>query len=773
MHIKHKKIIPWSLFLFPFLFALNLSAQETFSISGKVTDASTGEDLIGATIIDLDKNIGGITNTYGFYSLSLGTGKKRISFSYVGFQTIIKEIDLNKDQKINIKLPPAENDLQEVEIRAERADANLSLAQMSVEKLDMKQIDKLPVLFGEKDILKTIQLLPGISSTSEGGNGFSVRGGSTDQNLILLDEAPVYSASHLMGFFSVFNSDALKNIAVYKGGIPAKFGGRASSVLAINMKDGNNQKFAVSGGLGLISSRLTVEGPIIKDKVSFILSGRRSYADLVAKAVNLLDDEARLYFYDLNAKLNYKINDNNRLFFSGYFGKDDFGFGDMGMSWGNTTSTVRWNHLFSPKLFSNSTFIYSKYDYGFQFGEEVEMSSGIEDFGIKQDFTYFLNPNNTLSFGLSSTHHTFNPGKLVFSDSEATEIISEQKKALETAVYISNKHNISEKFSAEYGLRLSMFNQLGSGNNNTYNDENEIINSEYFSENQVMQTYYGIEPRVSLNYRLSEDKSIKVSYNKMAQYLHLMSNSTSGQPTDTWTPSSFNVEPLDVQQYAVGYFQNFADNQFEFSLEAYYKDLQNVTDYKDGTDIMLNENIESYILHGEGRSYGAEFYVKKKQGRFTGWVSYTLSKTENQIDGISNNEWYASKLDKTHDISVVASYEINKRLSISATWVYYTGNAVTFPSGKYEYDGNIYSYYTERNGYRMPNYHRLDFNVHLEGKKKKRFQSSWDFSVYNAYNRYNAYTIDFQESETVPGATEAVQLSLFGIVPSVTWNFKF
>lgn len=766
--------LKWIPFLMVLIFySFSSTAQEKYSISGKITDASTGEDLIGATIIDLNNHVGAATNTYGFYSLTLTKGKYKISFSYIGYDDIIQDIDLQKNIKINIRLEPTANALDEIVITAERADANLSATQMSVEKLDMKQIDKLPVLFGEKDILKTIQLLPGISTASEGGNGFSVRGGSIDQNLILLDEAPVYSASHLMGFFSVFNADALKNIAIYKGGIPANYGGRASSVLAINMKDGNNQKFSVSGGLGLISSRLTLEGPIIKDKMSFIVSGRRSYADIVAKGTGLLDNAASLYFYDLNAKLNYKIDDDNRVFFSGYFGQDDFGFEDFGMSWGNTTATLRWNHIFSPKLFSNTTLIYSKYDYGFKFGDEADMSSGIEDYGFKQDFTYFLNPNNTLSFGLHTTHHTFNPGQLEFPSSDVPEILIDKKKALESAIFISNKQNITEKFSAEYGIRLSMFNQLGSGYNNTYNNENEKVDSVYFENNELMQSYFGIEPRLSLNYRLSEDKSIKASYNRMAQYLHLMSNSTSGQPTDTWTPSSYNVKPLDVNQFALGYFQNFADNQFEFSAEAYYKDMQNVTDYKDGTDIMLNENIESYILQGKGRSYGAEFYLKKKHGRFTGWLSYTLSSTENKIDGINNDNWYASKLDKTHDISLVGSYQINERMSISATWVYYTGNAVTFPSGKFEYDGEIYPYYTERNSYRMPDYHRLDFNFHLEGKKKKRFQSSWDFSVYNAYNRYNAYTISFRESETTPGSTEAVQLSLFGIVPSVTWNFKF
>lgn len=760
------------------LFILNLPfwgfSQEKYSISGKITDAENGEDLIGATIFDLEKQLGTSTNTYGFYSLTLEKGKYNLQISYLGFQPVNKEIFLDSDIKLNISLKPVSNNLEEIEVVAKKKDENLSSAQMSVEKMDMKKISKLPVLFGEKDILKTIQLLPGISSTSEGGNGFSVRGGSIDQNLILLDEAPVYSASHLMGFFSVFNSDALKNISVYKGGIPAHYGGRASSVLDISMKDGNNQKFQASGGLGLISSRLTLEGPIIKDKMSFIVSGRRSYADLVARSLDLLEDGANLFFYDLNAKLNYQINDNNRVFISGYFGSDEFGFEEMGMNWGNKTGTLRWNHIFNSKLFSNTTFIYSEYDYGFKLNDgESNYSSGIVDYGFKQDFTYFLNPQNTLSFGLNSTHHTFNPGKLEHESDDNTETILDKKYALESSIYLSNKQEVSDRIAAEYGIRFSNFSQLGAGYNNTYNNENELVDSVYYGKNEVMQTYYSIEPRISLSYRLTSDKSIKASFNKMGQYLHLMSNSTSGQPTDTWVPSSYNIKPLDVNQYALGYFQNFQDNNYEFSLELYYKDMFNITDFKDGADIILNENLESYILQGDGRSYGAEFYLKKKTGRFTGWLSYTLSRTENKIDGINNNEWYPSKIDKTHDISIVGSYKLNDRWSISATWVYYTGNAVTFPSGKYEYDGYSYPYYTERNGYRMPDYHRLDLNVHLEGKQNKRFKSSWDFSLYNVYNRYNAYSINFQESETNPGATEAVQLSLFGIVPSITWNFKF
>ncbi len=751
-----------------------LMAQEKFTVSGHVTDETNGEDLIALTVVEPGTTNGAVTNSYGFYSLTLEQGKHQLKFSYIGFQEQIIEVDLQEDDMtLNVKMKTGNLQLNEVTVTGKRKDENLSNVQMGMETLDMKQVEKMPVLLGEKDILKTIQLMPGISSTSEGSSGFSVRGGSTDQNLILLDEAPVYGASHLMGFFSVFNSDAIKGMTVYKGGIPANYGGRGSSVLDITMKDGNNQNFSASGGVGLISSRLTLEGPIVKDKMSFIVSGRRSYADLIGKAAGYFDDDMNLYFYDLNAKVNYKINDNNRLYLSGYFGQDDFGFEEMGMGWGNATGTLRWNHLYSNKLFSNTSLIYSKYDYDFNMGDAASMSSGIEDYGFKQDFTFYLNPDNTMKYGLQATYHTFNPGELLFDDSDDSEIILDKTKGLESAMYWSNNQKLGDKLSAEYGLRLSMFNQFGEGYSNTYDDNNNKVDSVYYERGELMQTYWNVEPRLSLNYRLSDNSSVKASYNRMAQYLHLLSNSTSSQPTDTWVSSSTNIEPQIVSQYALGYFRNFFNNDYEFSVEGYYKTMDNVFDYEDGTDVLLNENIEAFILGGEGRSYGLEFYLKKKYGRFTGWASYTLSRTENKIDGINNGDWYNTKYDKTHDISLVGNFEINNKLSLSAAWVYYTGNAVTFPSGQYEYDGQIWPYYTERNGYRMPDYHRLDLNLHVNGKKRERFHSSWDFSVYNAYNRYNAYTISFQESESNPGATEAVQLSLFGIVPSVTWNFKF
>jgi hypothetical protein len=752
-----------------------VNAQQSYSLNGEVRDAETGEVLIGASVAVYGSFLGTVSNQYGFYSLTLKKESYRIVVSYVGYQRFEQQIDLFKNQKINFNLHPKTKEIKEIIVTSEKTDENIRSVQMSNDRLIIKQLESVPVLLGEKDVLKTIQLLPGISTTSEGSSGFSVRGGSFDQNLILLDEAPVYSAAHLLGFFSVFNSEALKDISIYKGGIPAEFGGRASSVLNISMKDGNSKKMSASGGIGLIASRLTLEGPLGKnERTSFIVSGRRSYADIIGKVGNFLEDDMTLYFYDLNVKINHKINNNNRIYLSAYSGKDAFQYEDLGTDWGNSTATLRWNHIWNSKLFSNTSVIYSNYDYGFNISEKTSMTSGIIDIGLKHDFSFYKTPGNTIRYGFNTTYHTFNPGKLNYEEEESEhDLLMEQKQALESAVYFSNYRKVSTSLSVEYGLRISLFNQFGEGWQKTYDEENNIIDSTWFNKSELMQTYFEFEPRFSLNYLLNNRNSIKASFSRMAQYLHLISNSTSGQPTDTWFPSTNNIKPLVASQFALGYFQNFKNNTYEFSVETYYKDVDNVTDYEDGTDILLNEDIEAQIISGDGRSYGLEFYLKKKQGRFTGWLSYTLSRTENKIDEINSGSWYPTKNDKKHDLSVVGSYRFNQRLSLAASWVYYTGNAVTFPSGQYSFDGQSWPYYSERNSYRMPNYHRLDFNVHLNGKKKKHMESSWDFSIYNVYNRYNAYTITFDESETQPGTNEATKLSLFGLVPSVSWNFKF
>jgi hypothetical protein len=704
-------------------------------------------------------------------------GNNTLRFSYLGYETKEQVIKIDRDLTLNIEISQSLLVLGEVIISSERDDKNIT-GETGVEKLSPKEIAGIPVLFGEKDLLKTIQLLPGISSSSEGSTGFNVRGGSVGQNLILLDEAPVYSSSHLMGFFSVFNSDVIKDITVYKGGIPAKYGGRASSVLDISMNNGNSKSFGSIGGIGLVSSRLAVEFPVVKDKMSFIVSGRRTYGDLIARLFfprNLVTDDMKFYFYDLNAKLNYTINTSNRLFVSGYFGEDIFELSDrIGTSWGNATSTIRWNHIFSSRLFSNTSLIFSKYNYGFIFGQErLKLRSGIMDYSIKQDFTNYINPDNTFQFGINIIDHIFRPGEITIADSNKYDVALHEKHGLESSLYIQNEQKITERLSSNYGLRISSFFQTGPAWFYNYDEYNEPVDSSFYDSGEV--AFPGIipEPRISFNYLINEKSSVKFSYNRMAQYLHLLTNTTSGSPTDIWIPVSNNLKPLVAGQFSAGYFRNFLGNAIETSAGVYYKKMKNTYDFEDGADVIFNEHIESQILVGKGRSYGCELYIRKKYGKFSGWISYTISRTENKTEEINNNEWYPFKYDKAHDLSVVSFLKLGKRVTFSGVWVYATGNAVTFPSGKYLINNIPVPFYTERNGYRMPDYHRLDFSLTIDGKNRKSFKSQWVLSVYNLYNRHNAYMINFRESEAIPGATEAVKLSLFGIVPSIGYNFKF
>lgn len=753
--------------------------SQKYTLSGNVKDASNGEDLIGATIGIKDKNVGTTTNVYGFYSLTLEKGEYLVEYRFFGYKTIEKNISLDKNLTINIELGLSEETLEELTIIGEKENQNVTSVEMSVVKLDPKSIESVPVIFGEKDIIKTLQLTPGVKSAGEGNSGFYVRGGSADQNLILLDEAPVYNASHLLGFFSVFNSDAIKDVTLYKGGIPAEYGGRGSSVMDIKMKDGNNKKFGASGGLGLISSRLTLEAPIVKDKGSFLISGRRSYADLFLKlSKDTTLQKTQLYFYDLNLKSNYTINDKNRVFLSGYFGRDVFSLGQtIGFNWGNATGTLRWNHLFSDKLFSNTSVILSNYDYQFSIGEgeqQFGIKSRIKDYNFKQSFDWFLNSTNTLKFGFNAIHHTFYPGEL-FAGSESgfNEFELDEKYALEGAGYIQNEQKISDLFSIQYGVRYSLFNYMGKGIAYTYDEEGKVSSQQEYKDWESIQYYGGLEPRLALNYILSENNSIKTSFNRNRQYIHLLSNTVTSSPTDSWVPSTNNVKPQIVDQVALGYFQNLRDNSFEFSVEGYYKSLQNQIDYKNGANLILNGEVEAELVYGIGRAYGLEFYLRKRKGDFTGWISYTLARSQRKFDAVNNGDWYSARQDRIHDIAIVGMYQVNDKLTIAANWVYYTGDAVTFPSGKYTIDGVVAPYYTERNGYRMPNYHRLDLGVTYYNKKTDKYESSWNFSVYNAYLRQNAYTISFRQSKDDPNKTEAVQTALFKIVPSITYNFKF
>ena len=748
----------------------SLLAQQKFTISGTIRDKASGEELIGAVISVKELvNTGIAANEYGFYSLTLPAGKYTLKASFIGYEEKLQTIDLDKNLKIDWNLEDGKL-LQEVVVKATKEDDNITKTAMGTEKLDVKEISKLPVLFGEKDVLKTLQLLPGIKSAGEGNSGFYVRGGSADQNLILLDEAPVYNASHLLGFFSTFNSDAIKDATIIKGNSPSQYGGRLSSVLDVRMREGNDKEFQTSGGIGLISSRLSVEGPIQKEKSSFMISGRRTYADLFLKASPDFKD-TDLYFYDLNAKANYRINENNRVFVSGYFGRDKLGFGDtFGVDWGNKTGTLRWNSIINAKWFSNTSLIYSDYSYQFKIsgnGNEFTNKSQIKDWNFKQEFQYFPNTKNSWRIGLNSIYHNIQPGSIVTEGGEEKD----GKKAWENAIYANNTFSASPKLSIDYGIRLSSWSILG-GNYNIYN-KGIKTDSVKLADNSIGKTYFNVEPRLAFNFILNPRSSIKLGYARNTQNLHLLSNSTSSNPTDQWVGSSYNIKPEVSDQVSLGYFRNFADNNYEFSAETYYKTLQNQVDYKNGADINTAPDVESELLYGKGRAYGLELLLKKKSGRFTGWLSYTLSRTERQIDGINDGNWYAAKQDRTHDISVVGMYQLTTKWSLAGTFIYYTGNAVTFPSGKYNIAGNTTYYYTERNGYRMPAYHRLDISATYERPRKGKFQSSWNFSVYNLYGRENAYTISFEDNKTDPARTSTIQTSLFKWVPSVTYNFKF
>lgn len=773
-----KKLFFFSTFLMLF-FNLTTYSQSKHTISGYIKDAKTGEGLIGASVIVKEiPGTGVSTNAYGFYSLTLTDGKYTLVTQFVGYEPFSTPIILDKNLKSNFTIKEKLSSLKEVVISGEKREENIIKTQMGVEKMNIKEVNNIPVLLGEKDLLKTLQLIPGVKSAGEGNSGFYVRGGGADQNLILLDEATVYNASHLMGFFSVFNSDAIKDLTVFKGSQSSEYGGRLSSVLDIKMNDGNNKRYGVSGGIGLISSRLSIEGPIVKEKGSFSLSGRRTYADLFLKLssdTNLRD--AKLYFYDLNLKGNYTINDKNRLFLSGYFGKDILGFGSMfGIDWGNATGTLRWNHLINDKLFSNTSLIFSNYDYKITLdfnGNKMNIISRIQDYNLKEDFQYFASANSKLKVGFNSIYHKIIPGAITNSSSSIQDLNLPNKYAWENAIYGSHELKLSALLGIEYGVRLSSFSAIGPGNFYTFNSEGTPIDTIKSSSGEFVKTYFNIEPRLAINYMVDEKSSIKASYGRNTQNLHLLSNSTSGSPTDLWIASSNNVKPELCDQVSLGYFRNFFNNNYEFSTEVYYKKLQNQIDYKNGAELNFNEMVESQLYFGNGRAYGIELFLKKKYGRFNGWVGYTLSRSERKFNEINNGNYYPAKQDRTHDVSIVGIFNLSKKWTVSATWVYYTGNAVTFPSGKYEVAGQVFSYYTERNGYRMPAYHRLDIGATWITKKTEKFESSLNISVYNVYARENAYSITFKEDPNDPTKTQAVQTTLFKLIPSITYNFKF
>jgi len=761
-------------------FSVLAQNAEKYTVSGYVRDSATGEELIGVTVrVNEVPTAGAVSNAYGFYSITIPSGSYTLSIQYVGYSVKAEKINLLQNIKKDFRLSESTHELKEVIISTEKKDENITKTQMGVEKIAIREIETIPVLMGEKDVLKTLQLRPGVKSAGEGNSGFYVRGGSADQNLILLDEATVYNASHLLGFFSVFNSDALKDVTLYKGSQPAQYGGRLASVLDIRMQDGNDKKFGAEGGIGLISSRLKIDGPIVKDKGSFTVSGRRTYADVFLKLCSdTTINKARLYFYDLNAKANYRINDKDRIFLSGYFGKDVLGFGDnFGIDWGNYTGTLRWNHLFSDRMFSNTSLIFSNYDYNIDInfsGTSGHITSRIRDYNVKEDLQYYANAQNTIKFGLNSIHHNIIPGAIsINSNNQSSSLTLPEKYAWENALYISHEYRPSSLFSLEYGLRLTSFSALGPGVFYTYDNNGNAIDSAIYKTGEFVKTYVNLEPRIGVNYIINEKSSVKANYGRNTQSLHLLSNSTSTNPTDLWIPNSNNVRPEIADMVSLGYFRNFKDNTYEFSGEIYYKAMQNQVDYKDGAQLNFNQNVEADLLFGTGRAYGLELFLKKKYGKLNGWIGYTLARTERKIPGINNGNYYPARQDRTHDLSVVAIYELSKKWTLSSAWVYYTGNAVTFPSGKYISAGTVLNYYTERNGYRMPDYHRLDIGATWYHKKTQRFESSWNFSVYNAYGRENAFTITFEDDPNDPTRTQAVQTTLFRWIPSITYNFKF
>tara|TARA_R110002049_G_scaffold58113_3_gene158410 strand:+ start:467 stop:2842 length:2376 start_codon:yes stop_codon:yes gene_type:complete len=774
---------------------LSVNSQEKYTISGTISEEKSNETLIGVNILFPEIQAGTTTNEYGFYSITLPEGNYKTVISYLGYASKTETINLNENITKNYALSDAVESLEEIVITENIEKLNIKAPQMSVNKLTSTTIREIPVVFGEADIIKAITLLPGVTTAGEGASGFNVRGGAADQNLILLDEAIIYNSSHLFGFFSVFNPDAIKDLKLYKGGIPARYGGRVSSVLDIYQKEGNSKEFKMNGGIGIVSSRLLLEGPLKKDKGSFLFGGRSSYAHLF---LPLFDNNNIAYFYDLNTKLSYKINDRNNIYLSGYFGRDVFRIQDtFENSYGNSVLNFRWNHLFSDKLFSNLSLIYSDYYYNLKLNfVEFDWVSGIQNFNLKYDFKYYLNDKFKLQYGLNSIYYKFNPGdiKPTLESSGINPFKLTDKFAFENAIYLDAEHKISDKLALSYGLRLSTFYRLGQDELNVYeNDEAVVFNEDFqiyekagptgteaFKRSDVIAKFANLEPRASMAYQLNSKSSVKASYNRMSQYLHLLSNTNSPTPLDVWTPSGKYIKPQLLDQFAVGYFKNFSNNNYSIEAESFYKTIKNRIDYIDGADLIANNAIEQVVLNGEARAYGAEFLLRKNEGRFKGWLAYTLSKSEQrtkgrtpQETGINNGNWYRTPFDKTHDISLTGSYNLNNKWKFNANFLFQTGQPATFPNGQYQFNGIIVPSYNSRNSDRLPSYNRLDISATYTPKpnKVRGWQSYWVFGVYNLYNRRNAASITFGQNETT-GANEASRLSIFGIVPSVSYNFK-
>ncbi|MFP9098403.1 TonB-dependent receptor [Flavobacterium sp. RHBU_24] len=780
-----------------FLFICSaIFAQDKFTLSGSIADSGSNETLIGASVYIKELQIATTTNQYGFYSISLPAGTYTVQVSYVSFGTIEETVELQANVRKNFGLTSGTEELQEVIIEGNKPKADIRTPQMSVNRLTAAEIKKMPVVLGEVDVLKSILQLPGVTNAGEGASGFNVRGGASDQNLILLDEATIYNSSHLFGFFSVFNSDAIKDLKLYKGGIPARYGGRVASVLDIYQKEGNSKEFHMNGGIGLISSRLLAEGPIVKDRGSFLIGGRTSYAHLFLK---LTDNNNSASFYDLNTKISYKLTDNNNLYLSGYFGRDLFNINDnFKNTYGNTLVNLRWNHLFSNKLFSNLSMIYSDYYYGLTLDFiGFNWDSGIKNYNFKYDFKHYISNNTKLDYGMNLVYYDFNPGKITPIDDESSinEDQLDKKYAFEPAFYIDAEQKLTDKLSVSYGLRYSLFYRLGSQTLNTYANNQAVTwnnNLKIYEEavptgtvsygsGETIADFNNLEPRAAVSYQLTEDQSIKASYNRMAQYLHLISNTASATPLDVWAPSDNFIKPQLLDQYALGYFRNFKEDAYSLEAEVYYKKVKNRIDYIDGADLIANNAIEQVVLNGRSRAYGLELLLRKNEGKFTGWISYTLSRSEQQTPGrtpeelgINDGQWYKTGYDKLHNLSVTSAYNLSDKWQFGAIFTLQSGRPVTYPDGQYQYGDIIVPSYGLRNANRLTAYHHLDVSATYVPKpeKKKGWQGEWVFSIYNLYNRQNAASITFRQNED-NGNNEAVRLSIFGVIPSVTYNFKF
>lgn len=782
-----------------FLLALltaEVAAQNRVTLSGYVRDATGGEELFGATVFITELAAGAVTNTYGFYSVSVPPGTYTVRYDFLGYKRVEREIDLSRDTMLTVSLERNETLLQGVEITGERRNENITNLEIGVNRLDAKAVKAIPQFMGEVDIIRSIGLLPGVSSVGEGATGFNVRGGNIDQNLILLDEATVFNSSHLFGFFSVFNADAVKDLTLYKGGVPARFGGRLSAVLDVHQKEGNSERLSGTGGIGLVSSRLMLEGPIIENKMSFMVAGRRSYGDLLLPIFESDFRGDQLFFYDVNAKLNFRLNDKNRFFLSGYNGADKFKFGeDFQSHWGNSTATLRWNHLFGPRLFSNFTAVYSDYTYSLGVPEGVDAfnwEAGIQNSNFKADFTFFPRSGHTLDFGVHATGYLFSPGyaRGLGGESYINALDIEKEKAWELAAYVSNKFIFSDRFSMEVGLRYGHFLNVGERDVFLYDSEQPIsretiVGKRTYGAGEIIAEFGGLEPRAAVNYTLSERASLKAGYNRMYQYIHLISNSAGATPLDIWKPAGNYIKPAMADQLSVGYFRNLVDDAYRLSTEVYYKQYRNLVDYKDNAQLFLNESIETELLAGDGRAYGLEIQLEKVTGKWTGWISYTLSRSEMKVPGINNDEYYPANHDKTHDLTLVANFTLNEKWQFGGNWVFMTGRPVTFPDSRYVYEGIVVPNYGNRNGARSPDYHRLDLSATFTPQKKREkvlffiprpegWQSSWTFSLYNAYGRRNAYSIFFRRNEDHPQITEAYRLSIFGtVIPGITYNLNF